>query len=428
MMVSAQAPSAEPSVAAASRALQASGAAWVLLGGFTAPEGDARDLSVLIEAGAQRAVDAALLDRGYLCVGARAAGRQRLYVAYDVEQDRWTRVRCVTGIAFGAAQELPADVVAALLARRELDGGVAALAPADAFWHALLRVLLDGELRRSDEKDRVHDWMASARDASPLAAFVDSLEAGAATRLIAAVESSDWASAEQIAQRLRARWRRLGGRRFSARRLGGLATRAVAAQPASRGLSLAILGPDGAGKTTLAEALVGGLPLPVRYVYLGMWQRKRWREHLRHIIGADLLVVIATLCFKTGLIAYHRRLGRVVVLDRFTYDADLPSSSAGWKARVSRRLVMSTCPDPDLIVLLDAPAEVMFARKGEHTLEKLEELRDGYLSLAQKYRQLTVVDATRPREEVRRQVTALLWARLRTTASAGRAAPPRSLA
>ena len=131
--VTVQTPSAEPFVAAAYRALQASGAAWVLLREFVAPEGD-RDLTVLIEDGAHAALDAALLDRGYLCVGAHSAGPHRLYVAYDVEQDTWTKIRCVSGIAFGATRELPADVVAALLARRQLDGCVAALAPADAFW------------------------------------------------------------------------------------------------------------------------------------------------------------------------------------------------------------------------------------------------------------------------------------------------------
>jgi thymidylate kinase len=195
---------------------------------------------------------------------------------------------------------------------------------------------------------------------------------------------------------------------------------------AKRGITLAILGPDGAGKTTLADALVASLPFAVRYVYLGMWRPSRLRESLRHIIGARLAIVLVKLSLKSMLVAYHRRLGRVVVLDRFTYDADVASANLDWKGRLTSRLVKSLCADPDLIVLLDAPADVMFDRKGEHGLEKLQALREGYLRLAERYPELAVVDATQPRDQIRRHVTALLWTRLATSRDTP-TAPPSQL-
>jgi thymidylate kinase len=55
---------------------------------------------------------------------------------------------------------------------------------------------------------------------------------------------------------------------------------------------------------------------------------------------------------------------------------------------------------------------VMYARKGEHDLQTLRRLRAGYLALADRDPRVVVVDATQPREDVTRQVSALLWARL----------------
>ena len=37
-----------------------------------------------------------------------------------------------------------------------------------------------------------------------------------------------------------------------------------------RGFTIALIGPDGAGKTTLAEKLQRNLPFPIRYLYMGV--------------------------------------------------------------------------------------------------------------------------------------------------------------
>src|SRR5207244_2333560 len=42
------------------------------------------------------------------------------------------------------------------------------------------------------------------------------------------------------------------------------------------GMSIVILGPDGAGKTTLAQGLAASVPLPSRQVYMGVWRDYPW--------------------------------------------------------------------------------------------------------------------------------------------------------
>jgi thymidylate kinase len=185
------------------------------------------------------------------------------------------------------------------------------------------------------------------------------------------------------------------------------------------GVSLTVLGPDGAGKTSLADALLTSMPLGTRYVYLGMWRPSRLRDSLRHVPGARLALVATKLAAKSALIRYHRSLGRIVIVDRYSYDADVSSTeTTDWRARVSAPVLKRMTPDPDVIVLLDAPAEVMHDRKGEHDVHTLRRLRSGYLALADRNPRVVVVDATRPREDVAREVSAMLWARLGSGAAA----------
>jgi O-antigen/teichoic acid export membrane protein len=66
-------------------------------------------------------------------------------------------------------------------------------------------------------------------------------------------------------------------------------------------------------------------------------------------------------------------------------------------------------PPPDLLVVLDAPGDVLHGRKPEHLPERLERDRQGYLSLAHRVPGAIVVDASKPFEEVRRDVTDNVW-------------------
>jgi thymidylate kinase len=107
----------------------------------------------------------------------------------------------------------------------------------------------------------------------------------------------------------------------------------------------------------------------------------------------------------------HIRRGEIVIFDRYTYDAGL---AAPRDPRILRRtyraLLARTCPDPDLVVVLDLPAEVAQRRKEEHSLASLTEARRRYLEVGEMLPQAVVVDASRSAHDVQREVEGLVRA------------------
>jgi thymidylate kinase len=72
-------------------------------------------------------------------------------------------------------------------------------------------------------------------------------------------------------------------------------------------------------------------------------------------------------------------------------------------------LLAHACPAPDLVLVLDAPGEVLYARKGEHSADFLEQQRQQYIALRARLPEMIVVDATRDAERVRRDALAAIW-------------------
>jgi thymidylate kinase len=221
-----------------------------------------------------------------------------------------------------------------------------------------------------------------------------------------------------------------------------------------RGFTVALLGPDGAGKTTVAGELEQLLELPVKYIYMGVnpdssnyllpttravhaLRRLRGggsdtsgprdsrgpdrappRGNLKRALrsGRSFLRLgnrLAEEWHRALVASLHRRRGAIVVFDRHFF-ADYYAYDVAVKPRrsASRRLhgfVLSRLyPRPDLAIYLDAPAEVLLERKGEGTLESLERRRREYLELGQVLRQFAVVDASRPLDTVTREVADLI--------------------
>lgn len=217
---------------------------------------------------------------------------------------------------------------------------------------------------------------------------------------------------------------------------------------------MALIGPDGAGKTTVARRLEEELPMPATYIYMGvsadssdrMLPTTRLAHALKRRRGAPpdtagppdpadvrkpkprsaakrarravrsalrLGNQLAEESYRNVLAWRYLRRGTVVLFDRH-YFADYYAYDIANGARrpLSRRVhgwaLRRVYPRPDLVVYLDAPAEVLLARKGEGTIEALERRRGDYLELARVTPNFEVVDAARPLDAVAGDLVALV--------------------
>jgi thymidylate kinase len=217
-------------------------------------------------------------------------------------------------------------------------------------------------------------------------------------------------------------------------------------------ISVAIIGPDGAGKSTISQLLEReSMPAPVKRIYMGvnleasslMLPTTRLALAVKSARGrrsdmvapsqqpvpvpgrpvrravkggaraARLVMWLAEEWFRQLVAEYHRRRGSIVVFDRHFYadyyhfdvatGARRPAAS-----RVHGFLLEHAYPKPDLVICLDAPGSVLFERKGEASPEWLEQRRRQYLQLADIVPAFVVVDVDRPLDVVTREVATVI--------------------
>jgi thymidylate kinase len=202
-------------------------------------------------------------------------------------------------------------------------------------------------------------------------------------------------------------------------------------------MSVAIIGPDGAGKSTLVQALQAVPTLPTLMIYMGTnpestnyslptlrWMHRRSRRRrlapattpgqppqsrstIRRVlrVGREMVGLVHQLLeysyrFLVG--AAGKRRGAVVVFDRYIYDGLIDLLVEGlppWQ-QVRARLFAHVFPPPDLVLILDAPGAVLFARKGEHSPERLERVRQACYEVTRRLPHVEAIDVTQPPAKV----------------------------
>jgi thymidylate kinase len=190
-------------------------------------------------------------------------------------------------------------------------------------------------------------------------------------------------------------------------------TRLVSTQATSRrGLTVALLGPDGAGKSTLVTAVEARFDAPVRTLYMGLNLERVPLANRVAVPALRIPVFFLVLWWHYAVGLFHKSQGRLVIFDRYTYDALLPARTRLTRlGRLSRWVRAHALPAPDMVLVLDVPGVVMFARKGEHSPEHLEAERQDYLALAAALPEVTIVDGARPVDAVAADVVARIQAR-----------------
>jgi len=217
-------------------------------------------------------------------------------------------------------------------------------------------------------------------------------------------------------------------------------------------ISVAIIGPDGAGKSTITDQLEREpMPAPVKRIYMGVnleasslmlpttrlalavkSARGRRADMVapsdphspsmgspvrRAVKGGSravrLLMWLAEEWFRQAVALYHQRRGSIVVFDRHFfadyYHFDVATGARrSLTSRVHGFLLAHAYPKPDLVICLDAPGDVLFARKHEASPEWLEMRRRQYLQLADVVPHFVVVDVDRPLDVVTRDVATLI--------------------
>lgn len=218
--------------------------------------------------------------------------------------------------------------------------------------------------------------------------------------------------------------------------------------------TVALIGSDGAGKTTIGRRLAREMPQTFKYVYMGVNMEasnmtlpttrllmavKRLLgkdEHMggppdpsrkkarpkgrlkRALSGAKSLLRLTNRLgeewFRQIVAWNYLRQGYTVLFDRHFYSDYYAHDIAGddpqrpLSSRIHGFVLDRLYPKPDLIILLDAPAELLFARKGEGTPELLERRRQEYLQLRERIDAFAVVDASQDEDVVAQEVAALI--------------------
>jgi len=207
-------------------------------------------------------------------------------------------------------------------------------------------------------------------------------------------------------------------------------------------LSIALVGGDGAGKTTIARLLEKTFPQNIKYLYMGINTEssnialptsrliallkggKKNQNKLRSFHNqpnkkskpksfvwqaARLINRLAEEWYRQMISNRYQRNGYSVVYDRhFIFDfppiGNVSKSKLPVMERIHRWSLNRFYPRPGLVIFLDAPAEILFKRKGEASIEYLENRQREILKHGENMPNFYRIDSTQPLEKVYEEV------------------------
>jgi len=393
------------------------------------PESVSNDIDVLVDRQHLRRAEELLVEAarsaGYALHNRAAFGPLSLFL-HQPESRQQVQVDLFTRLEWRGLMVLRTTEV---LGRRVARDGFAVPHPIDeAALNLLTRLLYNGYV-----KEKYRDGTRMTFQAEPdaaMAALTDPFGFAQAQFLTQSVLAKEWSEIEARAGSLR---RTLLRRRLRHQPMDVLQSVLRDAQRLIRrwfsppGLALVLLGPDGCGKSTVAPKVIDALRhtfspdkgFQIHWKPIVFFRKRRkarppttnphgrpprgrlasllflayhWMEYF---LGS--LTQIHRVKFRNGLVMIDRHYYDFVV-DAYRYRLKVPA----WTVRLGGYLL----PKPDLVFLLDAPAEVLQSRKHEVPLAETERQRQAFLELVNKLPNGHVMDATQSPDKVASDIVA----------------------
>ncbi len=211
--------------------------------------------------------------------------------------------------------------------------------------------------------------------------------------------------------------------------------------------TVALIGGDGAGKTTVANAIMQASGLPIKYLYMGLSTRsnsralptsrlvlllkqRMYRKRNPNSVGgaagdisandleyaedshgwlwnaARFLNRLAEAWYRQIISIGYQVRGNVVLYDRHFFFDTAPgvATSDNQSLLLFDRLlfwfISHLYPRPSLTIFLDASPELLYSRKHEASPEYLARQRQAFLAQGQKLAHFIQVDAAQPLDAV----------------------------
>ncbi|MCZ6701590.1 MAG: hypothetical protein O6940_00970 [Ignavibacteria bacterium] len=213
--------------------------------------------------------------------------------------------------------------------------------------------------------------------------------------------------------------------------------------------TIALIGADGSGKTTIAKMLLDSPPAKMKYLYMGLniessnyalptsrliyylklLKYKKKNKNFKdvklknlslHELNDDRSVDTRSKLGATARMinriaeAWYRQLiswifqmrGYTVLYDRhYIFDSSTNKTNEELKnqrltTKIHQWMINNMLSKPKLVFLLHAPPEVLFERKGEADIEYLKARTDSFMKVGKSLKNFIVVDATQPIDKV----------------------------
>jgi thymidylate kinase len=197
--------------------------------------------------------------------------------------------------------------------------------------------------------------------------------------------------------------------------------RAISPKPLRRTPIITLMGPDGVGKTTHAEYLEAHPGIPGVAGVMTIHRKVTLEPNSppekvpANLPPHNLFKSVAKLVFRYfewlyvyyfGEVAQARSRGFIVACDRF-YFLDMLIDPLRYRYGGPSWLValaLKLSPGPDLVFLLDAPAEMLYSRKKEASLDEIEKWRQIYRSRLLQLPNAHLIDVSGTIEEAGEQI------------------------